>query len=132
MLSEYISKRIMNNLVSYFQKVAITDNGTTAPVGTNVSLILSNIQHPGLINLSWGTTGYSAGTTTNLTSNTVTSNPMTWTIPQNEVLSKIILTYDSGGNQIIAASFNIPSVPSYSGGSGAYHLRAIQVTMTEV
>jgi hypothetical protein len=114
---------ILNSIKSSFVTAYLTTSGTSL-IDTAVS---GAPKIDGAKTLSWATAtnGFSISTT-----NSATSNPLNYSVPQSTVLTRLFLV-DSGGT--IRGTITLPAViPTYTTGAGPYYVRGLTLTISEV
>jgi hypothetical protein len=114
---------ILNSILTSFATVYLGTSATNL-IGTDVTTITTI---GGSKTLTWATAtnGLSVATT-----NSATSNPINFSVPQSTALTRLFLV---NGSNIITGSIVLPTtIPTYTAGDGAYYVRGITVNMTEV
>jgi hypothetical protein len=113
---------ILNSIKSSFVTAYLTTSGTSL-IDTAVS---GAPKIDGAKTLSWGTASGGVLATTN----SATSNPLNYSVPQSTVLTRLFLV-DSGGT--IRGTITLPAViPTYTTGAGPYYVRGLTLTISEV
>ncbi len=120
--------RILSSIISQFNEVALIDNTASVQVG-NTFASVSNVLIPSRIPLTWSSISVIGNGSYVSITNTAISNPLTWTVGQNKVLSKLLLI--SPSTLIVVGIINVPTpVPTYTN-QGAYHTRSLGLTLGE-
>jgi hypothetical protein len=121
------AKAQLNNAYIYQE----TGAGGVASVGQTLGLNAGAKIIDGAKPLSWG-----GSTPTQVaTTNSAISNPINYSIPQNKAPNRVLISDNNAtaGLRVINAIFELPTpLPSYTDGDGAYYVRDITITLTEV
>ncbi len=124
-LSGAVKGLILSNIVGNFVKVYLSDSVSTIPLGSPIANISSTLIG-GERTLSWGTATSTSVTTTN----SATSNPINYSVPQNKSPRGLVIINSSN---TIVCDITLPTpLPSYSSGDGPYYVRGITLNLTEV
>ncbi len=121
--------RILTTIVGFFNEVGLVDNSQSVSLGTAWGSVIGSML-PARTQLYW-TAPSSTSTTSSISLlNQAIYFPLTWTVPQNKVLSKLYLLTPS--TLLIVGIINVPTpVPTFSV-DGAYHVRGITLTLGEI
>lgn len=109
----------------------VQDLGNNIELGNLVgaTVVQNNILDGGKT-VTWGAAALSEVATTN----SATSNPLNFSIPINKTVGRILLT--NAGTEalrVVGGIIEIPAPkPLYSTGDGAYYVRGLDITLTEV
>jgi hypothetical protein len=128
-VTEYTTKRMMDTAKTYFI-TAYLIRGTTANYIDTAFGAWSAFVVDGAKTLSWASAVFNAGVTSITTTNSATSNPLNYSVPQGAAVLNRLYLVDSGG--FPRGIITLVSPPSYSGGDGAYYVRGVAIQMTEV
>ena len=127
-LTSYVTQRMMNTLTSEMDFLYVIEAGTAPTLNTAITGLSARVLD-GAKTLLWGSASFNVGTqiTSAVTTNSATSTPLNYSIPQNKNLGYYVYV-DSG---TIMAYETIFGAPSYGTGDGAFYVRGITLNMGE-
>lgn len=123
-----VLNNMLTTIASYFDRAYLVEDPTNAIAVGAPATTINTYRIDTLRALTWGTASGGSISTTN----SAIATPLNYSVPQNDAPNKLVLT-NNDGTELYQGIIALPApLPTYTAGDGAYYVRGITLTLTEV